>query len=82
MKRHIAMLLALVTTVGVSVPATQGLQAQTKPKAYSIAEYQVIGDQAALDAFGKVGIPLVEKAGGKLLNTVNGKDHSTNRGSS
>jgi uncharacterized protein (DUF1330 family) len=72
MKRQITTLLALVAGVGISAAAVQGLHAQTKPRAYTISEFELI-DKAAGDAFGKVAIPAVQAAGGHVLNTANGK---------
>jgi uncharacterized protein (DUF1330 family) len=45
----------------------QGLHAQTKPKAYSINEVEIL-DKAALDAFAKAITPVVQEAGGKSLS--------------
>ena len=52
MKRKITVLLALVASVGIGAATVQGLHAQTKPKAFTIAEIEVL-DRAALDAFGR-----------------------------
>jgi uncharacterized protein (DUF1330 family) len=72
MKRQITTLLALVAGVGISAAAVQGLHAQTKPKAYTISEFETL-DKTAQDAFAKVAVPLVQAAGGHLLNTAEGK---------
>jgi uncharacterized protein (DUF1330 family) len=66
MKRKITVLLALVASVGIGAATVQGLHAQTKPKAFTIAEIEVL-DRAALDAFVKVGTPVVQEAGGHPL---------------
>ena len=69
MKRQITVLLALVASVGIGAAT---VHAQTKPKAYSISEFEPI-DKTAQDAFGKFAIPLVQAAGGHVLNTAQGK---------
>jgi len=69
MKRQIIVLLALVAGVGIG---TATVQAQGKPKAYTISEFEPT-DKAAVDAFAKVAVPLVEAAGGKLLTAPGAK---------
>jgi uncharacterized protein (DUF1330 family) len=71
-QREITVLLALVASVGISAATVQGLHAQTKPKAFTIAEVEIL-DKAALDAFAKVAIPAVQEAGGRSLNIPGGK---------
>jgi uncharacterized protein (DUF1330 family) len=60
-------LLGMVTCFGLGAAAVQGLQAQTKPPAYAIAEV-VVSNQ---DAYAKEFLPTVRKsitdAGGKFL---------------
>jgi uncharacterized protein (DUF1330 family) len=68
MKRQTTVLLALVASVGISAAA----QAQTKPKAFTINEVEVL-DKAAVDAFEKAITPAVREAGGRALNVPGGK---------
>ena len=68
MKRQITVRLALVASVGISAAT----HAQTKPKAYTISEFETL-DKTAQDAFAKVAVPLVQAAGDHLLNTAEGK---------
>jgi uncharacterized protein (DUF1330 family) len=71
-KRHITLLLTLVSGIGIGAAAVQGLHAQAKPKAYTVGEYEVL-DNAALATYLQLVGPLVRAGGGRSLNTSGGR---------
>jgi uncharacterized protein (DUF1330 family) len=72
MKRQITLLMTLIAGIGIGAAAVQGLHAQAKPKAYVVAEYEVV-DNAALAAYIPVARPLGRAAGERTLYTTGGR---------
>ena len=72
MKRQVTLPLALVIGIGVGTLAVQGLHAQTKPKAFTIADVEIL-DKAALEPFAKAAVSRLQEAGGRSLDVTGGK---------
>jgi uncharacterized protein (DUF1330 family) len=72
MKTHYTVAMAMFAGIAIGAVAVQGLHAQAKPKAYSVAEIDVL-DQGALATY----VPLVESsvkaAGARNFYTAGGK---------
>jgi uncharacterized protein (DUF1330 family) len=64
--------LAVVAGAAMGAAAMQGLYAQAKPKAYSVADIEVL-DPAALDVYFPVIVAAVKDAGGRGFNTAGGR---------
>ena len=64
--------LAVVAGSAMGVAAMQGLYAQAKPKAYSVADIEVL-DPAALDVYFPLIVAAVKDAGGRRFNTAGGR---------
>jgi uncharacterized protein (DUF1330 family) len=60
--------LAVVAGAALGATAMQGLHAQAKPKAYTVAEFEVL-DDAAFAAYLPVVAPVIKAAGGHTFNT-------------
>jgi uncharacterized protein (DUF1330 family) len=72
MKSHIRTALVLASGIAIGAAAMHGLHAQTKPKAYSVTEIEVI-DAAALKAYLPTVVADVAVAGGMPVNNPGGK---------
>jgi uncharacterized protein (DUF1330 family) len=72
MKSHIRTTLVLASGIAIGAAAMHGLHAQTKPKAYSVTEIEVI-DAAALKAYLPTVVADVAVAGGMPVNNPGGK---------
>jgi uncharacterized protein (DUF1330 family) len=72
MKSHIRTTLVLASGIAIGAAAMHGLHAQTKPKAYSVSEIEVI-DAAALKAYLPTVVADVAVAGGMPVNNPGGK---------
>jgi uncharacterized protein (DUF1330 family) len=66
------MILAVVIGASLGAAAVQGLHAQAKPKAYTVALNEVI-DPAATAAYGPLVQAEIKAAGGRIFNTAGGK---------
>ena len=64
--------LAVVAGAAMGAAAMQGLYAQAKPKAYSVADIEVL-DPAALDVYFPLIVAAVKDAGGRRFNTAGGR---------
>jgi uncharacterized protein (DUF1330 family) len=71
MKCHITLLLTLVAGIGIGAAAVQGLHAQAKPKAYIVAEIEVL-DNSALANYRRLEQQSIRAGGGREL-TVGGR---------
>jgi uncharacterized protein (DUF1330 family) len=72
MNSKLKIVLAIVAGAGLGAAAVQGLHAQAKPKAYTIALNEVI-DPAALTVYGPLVQAQIKAAGGRIFNTAGGK---------
>jgi uncharacterized protein (DUF1330 family) len=72
MQTKLSLGLALFAGCAIGAAAVQGLHAQAKPPAFTIAEVNVI-DPAAFQAFVKRFSPAVAAAGGHFLANVRGR---------
>jgi uncharacterized protein (DUF1330 family) len=72
MKTSLTIALSVIAGIGIGVVAVQSLRAQSKPKAYTVSELELV-DAAANTAF----VPLVQAAqkaaGGRAFRTGGGK---------
>ena len=66
MKTHYTVALAMFAGFGLGAVAVQGLHAQAKPPAYSVAEID-ISDQAAYSTYVPKAQAAIKAAGGKIL---------------
>jgi uncharacterized protein (DUF1330 family) len=72
MNTNVKIALAVVAGAALGAAAVQGLRAQAKPKAYSVAEIDVL-DTAALASYVKLVDPVINAAGGRAFNTGGGR---------
>jgi len=72
MKRHITLLMTLAAGIGVGAAAVQGLHAQAKLKAYTVAESEVL-DNAALAPYTAAVGPVIQASGARSFNTIGGR---------
>jgi uncharacterized protein (DUF1330 family) len=72
MNTNFKVAMALVAGAALGAAAVQGLNAQAKPKAYTIALNEVI-DPAATAAYGPLVQAQIKAAGGRIFNTAGGK---------
>ena len=72
MNTKVKIALALVAGAGLGAAAMQGLNAQAKPKAYSITETEVI-DAAAQAAYTPVVRPILQAAGARPISRPGGR---------
>ena len=72
MARFLVPCLAMFVGVAIGAFALQELHAQTKTKAYSVTEIEVL-DPPATAEFRKLVVPAIQAAGGRFLNTAGGK---------
>jgi uncharacterized protein (DUF1330 family) len=70
MNTNFKIALAVVAGAALGATAMQGLHAQAKPKAYSVAEFDVL-DDAAFAAYLPVVAPVIKAGGGRTFNTSN-----------
>ena len=72
MKTRYTVALSMFAGVAIGVVAVQGLQAQGKPKAYTVSELESL-DPAAQAAFTPLAQAAMKAAGGRTLNTGGGR---------
>jgi uncharacterized protein (DUF1330 family) len=72
MKTRFTVALSMLAGVAIGVVAVQGLQAQGKPKAYTVSETETL-DPAAQAAFTPLAQAALKAAGGRTFNTAGGK---------
>jgi uncharacterized protein (DUF1330 family) len=72
MKRLFVSGLTLLTGIAIGAFAVQAIHAQGKPKAYSVAELQIV-DAAAVPAYAKAVQAAIKAAGGHIFNTAGGR---------
>jgi len=72
MHKHVALGLAMLTGIGIGAVAVQGLHAQAKPKAYTVAELETL-DVAAQATYVPAVLAAQKAAGGHPFNTGGGK---------
>jgi uncharacterized protein (DUF1330 family) len=72
MKTKYTVALSMLAGVAIGAVAVQGLQAQGKPKAYTVSELESL-DPAAQAAFTPLAQAAMKAAGGRTLNTGGGK---------
>ena len=72
MKTRYTVALSMLAGVAIGAMAVQGLQAQGKPKAYSVSETELI-DAAAQAAYTPLTQAAQRNAGGRPLRTAGGK---------
>jgi uncharacterized protein (DUF1330 family) len=72
MTRFLVPFLTLFVGVAIGAIALPELHAQTKMRAYTVTEIEVL-DAAATAEFRKLVVPAIQAAGGRFLNTAGGK---------
>ena len=72
MKTHLTVALSILTGVAIGVVAIQGLNAQAKPKAYTVTELETL-DAAAQATYGPAVTAAQKAAGGRPFGTAGGK---------
>jgi uncharacterized protein (DUF1330 family) len=72
MKTKYTVVLSMLAGVAIGVVAVQGLQAQGKPKAYTVSELESL-DPTAQAAFTPLAQAAMKAAGGRTLNTGGGR---------
>ena len=72
MKTHYTVTLAMLAGIAIGAVAIQGLHAQAKPKAYTVAELETL-DAAAQAAYVPAVLAAQKAAGGHPFNTGGGK---------
>ena len=72
MKTRYTVALSMFAGVAIGVVAVQGLQAQGKPKAYTVSELKSL-DPTAQAAFTPLAQAAMKAAGGRTLNTGGGR---------
>jgi uncharacterized protein (DUF1330 family) len=72
MRRFLAPFLTMFVGVAIGAFAHQQLHAQTKMKAYTVTEIEVLDAQATAE-FRKLVVPAIQSAGGRFLNTAGGR---------
>jgi hypothetical protein len=74
MKTHYTVALAMFAGIAIGAVAVQSLHAQSKPKAYTVTEIEVI-DAAAQAAYTPTIVAEIGFAGGRPVNNAGGKPH-------
>jgi uncharacterized protein (DUF1330 family) len=72
MKTQFTVALSMIAGAALCATAIQGLQAQAKPKAYSVSEIETL-DAAAQAAYVPHILAAIKAAGGHTFNTAGGK---------
>jgi uncharacterized protein (DUF1330 family) len=72
MRTYYTVALSMLAGVALGAVAVQGLQAQGKPKAYTVSETETL-DPAAQAVFTPLAQAALKAAGGRTLNTAGGK---------
>jgi uncharacterized protein (DUF1330 family) len=72
MKRFLVPFLTMFIGSAIGAFALQELHAQTRMKAYTVTEIEVL-DAPATAEFRKLVVPAIQAAGGRFLNTAGGK---------
>ena len=72
MKTYYTVALSMIAGAALGAGAIQGLQAQGKPKAYTISELETL-DAAAATAFAPVAQAAQKTAGGRAFRTAGGR---------
>jgi uncharacterized protein (DUF1330 family) len=72
MRTRYTVVLSMLAGAALGAVAVQGLQAQGKPKAYSISELETL-DPAAANAFAPAAQAAQKAAGGRALRTAGGR---------
>ncbi len=73
MRTRYTVTLAMLAGVAIGAVAVQVLHAQAKPKAYLVAETELLDSAAATALYGPLIRPAIDAAGGHRFNTAGGK---------